>query len=507
MTFVPTGKIQKVINDVRDFNVQDDSTITLQRNTVYIAGSPISTSKRFIVEPNVSITGLTYAPSAMWSYTGSGTMFTGEDFNSFEHRYHSISCPSAQAYDFSSSNPREGLFQLDNVTLRSPTSSTLSCDKFGTFDNLRSFLVTNSSCSLNVDGSSGLGANDGITISGTSNILSISQFAIILNDATSIGLDFREALFNVFEVANFAFISTQSGSRAIVGDENSVNIAKGSIGSIRDCEFIGAIDPLNGITSKDIRVSSSSSSPVPDSTIAARLSFEGNALTTTMTAANTPTPINALWTDGEVEERMCFGDKLTFDNSTNTCTTQDGAIDVNGGSAFTSGLSNGDAVTLRENGGLPVELAEDTIYYIGSVTATTFQLYPDDTLTTPVNFTDNGTGINYYCHEQGNSSSGWMIYLGEVTTDISDDGWVSIQKSGGGSVGVRTVIMQTDTSYNVTRRQNGAATDASNTILTSSKISDIKRTAPGEGILIYVENLTGTIDNECTDALISISKA
>ena len=497
-----------VINKLDDFAVQDDTTITLEDNYLYMFGNreDLLSAKRFIVGENVTMTkGSLTAPGRL-VYTGAGSMFTGVDCKSFHVYNHSFACPNAEMFTFTD-NTVDTTFFIQNLRSTSGSNSELVAQKYGTFTNVFAIVIRIGTVAASIEGGSSLGVNDGITVTGDTSFISIIEQVLLSTSASFVGLDFEGVtnLDTAFEIANFVNIGTAPGSVGFKGAVNSQNLSAGILGTFRDCEFIGAITPLEGITSKDIRFNFQNCAPVSDSTVAARLKIEANTSITTMSAD--PTPINALWTDGEVEERMCFGDKLTFDNTTNTCTTEDGAIDVNGGTAFNHGLSNGDTLQLLEGGTLPTGLAEGTIYYVGNVTATTFQLYPDDTLTTPVNFTDNGTAINYYCHEQGNSQSGWVIYLGESTTDIRTEGWVSIQKTGGGTVGVRAVLMQTDTSYNVTRRQNGAEVDSSNNILSSSQVTDIKRTAPGEGFIVYVENISGTTNNEITNALVGFSKA
>ena len=500
-----------VINSIDDFPVQSSTEITLQSGYIYIAGAPITTDKRFVIPSGFSgaIWGLDTSPSSLWTYTGAGDMFTGVDVVSIEIRFHAVSAPnSSKLFNISSSSPAQGSVLLDNFACLSADGSTRSVGQFGRFESLQLLSIINSGFALSVSGGLGLGGTSGLELRGQFTTLSINRFASSTASSGYIGLDFVGATFSVFEVSNIIHIGlTGPGPVGLKGDINSANIAAGVIATVRDCEFIGSWTPLEGVTSRDIRYRFTNSEPIPDSTIAARLKIEGSTLTTTMSAALTPTPINGLWTDGEVEERMCFGDKLLFDSSTNTCTTEDGAIDVNGGSAFNHGLSNGHTLQLMEKGGLPAELSEGVVYYVGNVTATTFQLFSDSGLTNLVTFTDNGTPINYYCHDQGSSQSGWVIYIAENTTDIKMEGWVSVQKSIGVASGVRAVLMVTDTSYNVTRRQNGASVDASTTILASSQITDIRRTAPGEGFIVYVENITGTQDNEITDALVSFSKA
>lgn len=503
--------IWQVINSAADF-VQDANCIYLEDNTVYIAGAPLSTGKQFKVGKNVSITAFTFGADAMWTYTGTLDMFVSTDYASFAHRLHSVSCPNAnQIYNFSSTNSATGTFQLDTMTYRSLTPTTKVAKKFGTFHNANAILINNSSAVLDVDGAINFGVDDGITITGTIGILSITKFAQITTDPGCKFLEYTGALIvNTYEISNMNNISTVSGPVWIEADPFSANIAAGIVGSIRDCEIIGPITPLVGVTVGDIRYRFKDCAPVRDSTIAAQLRFNGSVLVTTIVAPLTPTYINALWSDGEIEERLCFLDKVTFDFTTDTCTTQDGPLNTAAAGpkvTFNHNFTVADSIVFVENGGLPTGLTAGTRYYVGNLSGANFKLYEDAGLTIPVSFTDNGTGPNYYCHTTGTTASGCFFSTSEQDVRVRNGGWIAAEKNSGGNADVQFVVMKLDTSFNITEIARGARFNARNGLTGHSTIADIEILAPGEGILYYIENGTGTISNDVTDAWVTCTMA
>lgn len=75
----------------------------------------------------------------------------------------------------------------------------------------------------------------------------------------------------------------------------------------------------------------------------------------------------------------------TFDNTTDIITSN------------AHGLSNGDVVQFTNSGGaLPTGISALTNYYIINVTTNTFQVAASSGVTSPVNFTTDGTGTNSF---------------------------------------------------------------------------------------------------------------
>jgi hypothetical protein len=251
-----------VINQESDFPVQDETTITLSDNTSFIISAPITTSKRFIVGKNVTLSGQQPTEQWKWSYTGTGDMFTGVDFGVFYVRNCSFECPTAQMFNLSSTGTGGStLFVLD--FWRGTVASGVVCDKFGTFTDITTLNIISSSLVA------GFGCNSGITIGGTSlGLLTIDRFAILsVLDPTFIALDLGTAVIDTaYEVINLVSIGIAIGSIGISGLPNNGNIIAGLLGTYTGCDFIGPITPISGISEKDSQIEFDNCAPVPDST-------------------------------------------------------------------------------------------------------------------------------------------------------------------------------------------------------------------------------------------------
>ncbi len=494
-----------IINSVDDFPVQDATTITLESGKTYIPGAAISTSKRFVVETFVNIFGDT-AINVLWEYTGTGDMFTGVDVGIFFMQNISFRCELAnQVFNFSDvASPQTSVVSFDRTPGVAKNATSIVSKKFGTFTDI-------SILTLQTVGLTGLGYDDGLTLGGTGiDIIIVETFLTDSPNAAYVGFDFGNAIVSTScKFDSYFSKANGAGGTAIKGLADSGNFADGVVATFLDNVFTGPVTPLSGISPSDIRTKFTNCPPIRDSTTRGTLHFEANALVTTISAEDTPVRINTLWSDGFDEERMTFRDKVTFDNTTNTLTTVDGFVDATGGTAFNHGLSNGDEIFLVENGGLPTGLAEDTKYFAGTIAATTFQLFSDSGLTTLVTFTTDGTEPNYYNHAQGDSASGWFIYIGVEDISIDISGWISIEKVSGATAPVRSVLMTTDGAFTVTEELNGSVVSAKNGEPGPTTMTAVIDVNTGDGFLIYVENPTGggTVNNEALDARIVVSIA
>lgn len=315
----------------------------------------------------------------------------------------------------------------------------------------------------------------------------------------SVALDLGTSTHLEFEMTDVILIGSTFG---LSGLADGGNMSPGVVGTVQGCNFLGVTTPLQNIDIADPSWSFFRNSGLANSSVRGILQFDGNSLVTSIAAANTPVRINAIWSDGQVEQRFEFGDKVNFDNTTNTLTPIDDDITLSSGSAFSHGMSNGDSVILLENGGLPNGLSEDVRYFVGDVTATTYRLYEEVGLSTLVTFSTNGTGPNYYRHKTGDSAAGWFIYTGLDTIAANVGGWVTIEKASGPDAPVRAVIMCTDLSYNVVEMANASTVSAKSGVPSSSQVANIMDVDSGVGFLIYVENISGTVDNIITDSRI-----
>ena len=140
-----------IVNSVEDFPAPSGGVITLQDNITYQIGGNVSTSDRFQCGLNNVITCNNPFANVL-IYTGVGTMFTGVNV-SFLIERGVISCPNAQAFDFSATAGNSPTFGLSLTTI-------VSCQKCGTLDNLRS---------INTSNVGFFDCTDGFTIKGVDN--------------------------------------------------------------------------------------------------------------------------------------------------------------------------------------------------------------------------------------------------------------------------------------------------------------------------------------------------
>ena len=282
-TTVPSGLDNIVfVNSESDFPAPSGGVITLAANTTYILGANITTSNRFVAADNSKIMGMSFFAPRL-TYTGSGDMFTGVDVN-FEIGPIAITAASAQLFNFSETGSGGlKLFQADTVVVS-------QCAKWGTYNNLQSVLIVNSSCP---------NAGDGISLLGTASVvISVRQFALISTSVTFTGIDFDAAVFDTVELRDLLFIAP-SGAIGLSGLANNANISSGFIATVEGGTFNGGMTPLNGITTDDFRWRFSANQGIADTMPGAMLAVVGNATATTIAATNTPVKVNATFTTVE----------------------------------------------------------------------------------------------------------------------------------------------------------------------------------------------------------------
>jgi len=239
-----------IVNSVEDFPAPSGGVITLQDNITYQIGGNVSTSDRFQCGLNNVITCNNPFANVL-IYTGVGTMFTGVNV-SFLIERGIISCPNAQAFDFSATVGNSPTFGLSLVTI-------VSCQKCGTLDNLRSMNVTNAGF---------FDCTDGITLEGTDNWDTITVSRMRIDGGTNVitGFDLSTSLHRTFELVDYIVLGAV-GTIGVSGLPNNANIESGFIATVEQCEFTVNVTPLSGITIEDVRFSFLNNSGLQDSTI------------------------------------------------------------------------------------------------------------------------------------------------------------------------------------------------------------------------------------------------
>lgn len=267
---LPATKVVTV-NALDDFPEPVSNVISLEADTVYVIANNITTTARFILNDNTSIVG--YSPRvAKLTSTNAGDMFTAVDSNVYFNglRY---DCPNGQAFNISETVGNTKDIQIFN-------SQMVSCQKFGTFTNMRAVSISNCNSDNCVDG---------ITIAGSGWLLvSIDRLALVTASATFIGVDLGASVSDTVEINDLAAFGP-AGSVGISGLANSGNITSGNLGTITNCNFLSDITPESGIDAPDaIRWQTSGNDGIADTRPDALLSMVGNATETVISTINTP---------------------------------------------------------------------------------------------------------------------------------------------------------------------------------------------------------------------------
>lgn len=279
----------KVVNSIDDFPRPVGDVITLESGTIYQIGNTIATSNRFVAENGVVLTTNNPLATAL-VYTGTGTMFTTVDAN-FAIDFATVSCPSGQLFDCSSTTPNQFTTGLNIVTV-------VQCNSIGTFDGLSSINITNTRITT----------NQGLTLLGSEpmDTITFSRFRIVTTNPALIGINLGNVVIQSLDLLAY-ILDGVTGSVGISGLANSGNIQAGSLGDITQSEFLGGSTALVGITSSDIRYSFFGNAGIKDSIVAANpyLTAQTNV---TVTTSGTYYKVNNNNWNSTVEERVAVSD-------------------------------------------------------------------------------------------------------------------------------------------------------------------------------------------------------
>lgn len=256
------------IKQESDFPTQDASAITLEALTVYVVSGTFTTAKKFTCNNGSVLTANNQFGHAI-TYSGVGSMFTGLDAN-FTIRDITVSCPTAQAFDFSETVGGTTIFLAINIVVA-------ACSKWGTYDKL---------LAVDISGSNSPNAGDGVDLIGSSTlVLSLRQVALISSSATFKGVDLGTSVSANIEFSNLIVVAP-AGAFGVSGLASSGNVPLGSIAMMSNSSFIGGVTDLQNITVDDIRWQFQSNSPTADTNPDALLSLTANATETVISASS-----------------------------------------------------------------------------------------------------------------------------------------------------------------------------------------------------------------------------
>ena len=274
----PIGNNIVTVNELADFPVAVAGVITLAANTNYTVAANVTTTSRFTGSQGSSISSIGLR-SPILHYTGTGNMFSAIDAD-FIVRDIRLNCPNAQVFNCEDTVGNVHLFRCVSIQVD-------NCAKFGTFDDLQATLIENSSA---------LNATTGITLAGSTPLLtSIRQLIILSTSTTYVGIDLGTSVQNNFEVVDFT-PSGGAGSIGIKGLAGSANMGANKIAVVTRCSFDLVTTPLSGITVDDIRYKFLANGDIEDTMPDALISMVGNA-TATVTPVGVPTLVAGTWVD------------------------------------------------------------------------------------------------------------------------------------------------------------------------------------------------------------------
>jgi hypothetical protein len=224
----------RYINYEEDFPAPVGGVITLEPDVVYWIGADITTSNRFALSSNATLSMASNRLSTL-TYTGANTMFTGENVN-FSARFARFSCPNGTMFDLSRTSGA-AIVTLDFCAFADVAT-------LGTLDSMTAVASYRNGYS-DID--------QGFTILGTGGVLDFEKCLVDSSSATFVFLDLGTSVSNtvLFRSMN---LDAPSGAIAIEGAANSANILADRVAQVTNCTFTGGIVATGGnIVPSDIR--------------------------------------------------------------------------------------------------------------------------------------------------------------------------------------------------------------------------------------------------------------
>lgn len=269
------------INAESDFPTAVSNVITLEPFTTYLISNDVTTASRFIQQDCTSVVSHSLLGPKLTS-TNAGTMFTAVDSNVLLANCR-FDCPNGKFHDWSQDVTAGLQGHISNVIVD-------SCDTFGDLDNLFSITIDNVFCpSVTTTGQ---------TLTGTGwGSISITRFALVSASATFKGIDLGSAISINIELDNLIFQNPTAGSFGVSGLVSSGNLPAGSLATLTNSTFDGAIVALENITSKDIRWDMDKNTDIQPTRVDALISMQNNVTPTAVAGASTDGS-NAALVDG-----------------------------------------------------------------------------------------------------------------------------------------------------------------------------------------------------------------
>lgn len=266
---------RKIINSAADWPAEVGGFIPLSPNTEYYIGAANIPATKFSLSGPTVFNGRPYV-SSITSTTG-GDLFTGTDLGALIISGVSFDAPTATLLNISDTTPNT------IVNLQSVTGSLQS---LGTYSDI---------IGLTMELMSVGGLLDGITdIGSTTSVLSINRVGLSSLSAAFKAIDLGANVYSSLEISNLR-ISAPIGAFGISGLIDSGNVAVGQVATVKSCEFLGGMTPLENITRDDVRFMFNGNGSIADTYPDALLSLSGNTTETVISTTNTPVRISGTW--------------------------------------------------------------------------------------------------------------------------------------------------------------------------------------------------------------------
>lgn len=471
-----------VINAESDFPAPVAGVITLESGKNYLLNNVVVTANRFVIPlggfVRISSNNLSHA----LVYVGGGTMFTGSNFSLFVTLTALFQAPGGVFFDFEGAG---SVFQISTIWT--------NCVSLGSVRNniLTQFFCQNDTFTNGFVFESGITPRAQASLSHTT----ISQGSNALTDL----IKFTGTDLNAIAIQDCNF-TTSGANESILNLDESLKVGNTQVvvQAIFNTKAGGNVFAANSLDQKYNNAKFYGCVEVPDSTVSAKITLDGNTAFTTITVAgqNEPIALNSPYVlDTPSFERFLVQDLVSFDFTTNTLTT-----------VFVHNLSANDRVFLHTYTGImPTGLDQITEYYVIAPGVNNFKL----SLTSggpEVDFTDNGSGVIYYRHMTGNSFNGELIYIGLEDVTINISGWNALTNIDASDNEMRSVIMKIDLSGNITQDQVGSRINADSTKSQSSVNINSLELVQGEGLVIYHRNESNTDNISTQESIINLNR-
>lgn len=272
-TDAPESSKTVFVYDINDFPEQVSGVITLLDETEYRLQSDVSSAYRYVMGSNTVLSGADRDLVTL-EYTGAGTMITAADV-SCKVKDIGLACDSGTMFEVSSTTG------LHNFLV---TDSLVTCDNVGTFTDLLSLYIKDSTFNPIY--------TEGFQLFGNFSVVVFDSVGIVIPSGAGNGIDFGTCVMEYF-TADKILLNTNTTGYSLVGAADSANISATGLGLVINSRNFGTSDVSLNIYPTDDRWDFSHNTRAPNSYDAMLATHAG--ATIAIAAAATPVIVGATW--------------------------------------------------------------------------------------------------------------------------------------------------------------------------------------------------------------------